>query len=317
MRNLQLIMIGACLISIAIPSLAQSEPELNALRDELRQLRTDYETRIAELERRLEIAEQKTDKQQVATTQDTVHGVTAPQTVQTDQSQVAAASTQNNRTGSGLFNPDIGVIFTGRAWSYDNNPDDYEIPGFPLGGETELAPDGLSLGETEINISANVDDKFTAWLTVPIHIHDGNTEIDVEEAWIETLKLPAGLSLRMGRFFSNIGYLNEKHPHAWDFADQPLPYKAFLGNHYLDDGLQMRITLPVTKAIQVTAPTPCVRKPVAMWALATVGKLVFLTYRRTRKNVQSAMRTEMMITMRATGMKTMSMMRNRTTKTGR
>lgn len=253
MRNLQLIMIGACLISIAIPSLAQSEPELNALRDELRQLRTDYETRIAELERRLEIAEQKTAKQQVATTQDTVQGDTAPQTVQTDQSQVAAASTQNNRTGSGLFNPDIGVIFTGRAWSYDNNPDDYEIPGFPLGGETELAPDGLSLGETEINISANVDDKFTAWLTVPIHIHDGNTEIDVEEAWIETLKLPAGLSLRMGRFFSNIGYLNEKHPHAWDFADQPLPYKAFLGNHYLDDGLQMRWLAPTDFYLELGA----------------------------------------------------------------
>ena len=34
-----------------------------------------------------------------------------------------------------------------------------------------------------------------------------------------------------------IGYLNDKHMHAWDFADQPLPYQAFLGDQYLDDGV--------------------------------------------------------------------------------
>ena len=118
------------------------------------------------------------------------------------------------------------------------------IPGFAYGGEAGLITEGLSLGETEIDISANVDDKFTAWLTLPVAIEDGEAVVEVEEAWVETTALPAGLSARFGRFFSGIGYLNEKHLHAWDFADQPLPYQVFLGDQYIDDGLQLRWIAP-------------------------------------------------------------------------
>ncbi len=142
------------------------------------------------------------------------------------------------------FNPAMGVIFQGQAWSYQQNPDEYAIPGFPLGGEAGPAPEGLSLAETEINISANVDDKFTSWLTLPIVIEDGETKVEIEEAWIETLRLPGNLSMRMGRTYSNIGYLNNQHSHAWDFTDQPLAYQVFLGSQYLDDGLQVRWLAP-------------------------------------------------------------------------
>jgi hypothetical protein len=89
-----------------------------------------------------------------------------------------------------------------------------------------------------------VDDKFTAMLTVPIVIGEGEVAVELEEAWVETLTLPGGLALRMGRFFSDIGYLNQKHFHSWDFADQPLVYQAFLGNQYIDDGLQLRWLAP-------------------------------------------------------------------------
>ena len=92
------------------------------------------------------------------------------------------------------FNPAIGVTFQGQAWAYDNDPEDYSIPGFPLGGEAGPAPEGLSLAETEITMSANVDDKFTAMLTVPIVIEDGEVVGELEEAWVETLGLPGGLA---------------------------------------------------------------------------------------------------------------------------
>jgi hypothetical protein len=100
------------------------------------------------------------------------------------------------------------------------------------------------LAETEITVSANVDDKFTAMLTVPIVIEDGEVVVELEEAWVETLALPAGLSVRMGRFFSGVGYLNDRHFHSWDFADQPLAYQVFLGSQYIDDGLQFRWLAP-------------------------------------------------------------------------
>jgi hypothetical protein len=89
-----------------------------------------------------------------------------------------------------------------------------------------------------------VDDKFTAMLTVPIVYEDGEVAVELEEAWVETMSLPAGLSLRMGRFFADVGYLNTRHFHSWDFADQPLVYQAFLGSQYIDDGLQLRWLAP-------------------------------------------------------------------------
>lgn len=248
MRTPVLAIIWVCLISSTAPALAQTESELDTLRAELAQMRADYETRIAQLEKRLDEAEKKASEPQAA-------GIPtdSPQMKQPDPWQPEPSAGQMTGTGNNASNPAIGVIFEGQAWSYNNDPDDYNIPGFPLGGEAGPLPEGLALGETEINISANVDDKFTAWLTVPIAIEGGETVIEIEEAWIETMALPAGLSLRMGRFYSNIGYLNDKHSHSWDFADQPLPYQAFLGNQHLDDGLQLRWLAPMDIHLELGA----------------------------------------------------------------
>lgn len=233
MRTLPLAILWACLISIPAPVMGQSESEIDLLRAELAQMRKDYEIRIEQLEQRLDAAEQKAAGQQ-----------TAQSPGQTDAWQPVLTETQATGATNNSSNPALGVIFQGQAWGYQHDPDNYEIPGFPLGGEAGPLPEGLALGEIEINISANVDDKFTAWLTAPLVYEDGEIAIEVEEAWIETLSMPAGLSLRMGRFYSNIGYLNDKHSHSWDFADQPLVYQAFLGNQYVDDGLQLRWLAP-------------------------------------------------------------------------
>ena len=227
------------LLPLALPVWGQDQPatEIDILRSELKQLRTDYDARIEDLEQRLEAAEHKADQAELEAAQAALYA---------NEAAPAPAITPNSTeaVSNNAFNPALGVIFQGQAWAYDNDPEQYYIPGFPMGGEAGLAPEGFSLAETEINIGANVDDKFTAWLTVPIAVEDGEVGIELEEAWVETLKLPAGLSLRMGRFFSDIGYLNAKHFHAWDFADQPLVYRAFLGGQYLDDGLQARWLAP-------------------------------------------------------------------------
>lgn len=195
-----------------------ADDELDLLREEIALLRANYDARITALEARLVAAEESQ--------------VSAP----VPQIAVRSVGSANN--------PAIGVIFQGQAWHYSENPEDYAIPGFPLGGEAGPFDEGLAIGEAEINISANVDDKFTAWLTAPLVIEDGEAVIEIEEAWLEATALPAGLSARFGRFFSGIGYLNNKHAHSWDFADQPLPYQAFLGDQYLDDGLQVRWIAP-------------------------------------------------------------------------
>lgn len=225
------------------PARAESNPhatdEIALLRQEIELMRSDYAARIQQLERRLDAAEQAENQ----AGQETPIMKPAPEYVAVPEAPPPASpTTSSGRDNS--FNPAIGVTFQGQAWSYSNDPEGYYIPGFPAGGEAGLAAEGLSLAETEITMSANVDDKFTAMLNLPVVIEDGAAGVELEEAWIETLALPAGLALRTGRMLAEAGYLNTRHFHAWDFANQPLVYEAFLGGQYIDDGLQLRWLTP-------------------------------------------------------------------------
>src|SRR5207253_1860678 len=93
----------------------------------------------------------------------------------------------------------------------------------------------------ELSFAANIDDKFYGQLTMT---SGGDAGFEIEEAFIDTTALPDGFSLRAGRFFSNIGYLNSHHSHTDNFVDRPLAYQAFLGNQYGDDGVQLRFVAP-------------------------------------------------------------------------
>ncbi len=155
-------------------------------------------------------------------------------------SPLAAAQT----ISSNALNPAISLILDGRFNSFEQDPANYELPGFQAGPETGPGEQGFALGEAELNISSNVDDMFYGNLVAAIASEDGEGVIELEEAWIQTLALPAGFTLKAGKFFSRIGYLNEKHPHAHDFADVPLIYRAFLANNLKDSGVQLRWLAP-------------------------------------------------------------------------
>jgi len=107
---------------------------------------------------------------------------------------------------------------------------------------------GLQLGHSDLSASGPLGPWLRAQVvaTVATHEHDGERELErgIEEAWIETTRLPGGLQLRGGRFASQIGYLNQQHPHADDFAERPLLYRAFFGGHWNDDGLRLNWTAP-------------------------------------------------------------------------
>ena len=159
----------------------------------------------------------------------------------------AALSTSEQAQAEGKisgneFNPAISLILDGRYTDIDNS--ELELPGFQLGGEAGLPDQGFSLGHNELQISANIDDKFYGSMTTAIVIDDGETEVELEEAFIETLKLGSGFTVKAGRFFSGIGYLNGIHDHAHDFTDRPLVYDAMFGGHLLDTGLQARWVAP-------------------------------------------------------------------------
>ncbi|MGB5131983.1 MAG: hypothetical protein WBO00_05175, partial [Steroidobacteraceae bacterium] len=45
------------------------------------------------------------------------------------------------------------------------------------------------------------------------------------------------------------------HAHAWDFADQPLVYQAFMGNQLAEDGVQVKWLAPTDLFVEIGAET--------------------------------------------------------------
>ncbi len=148
------------------------------------------------------------------------------------------------------LNPAISVILEGVYASYKNDPGEYTLPGFMLGGEAGLAPEGFSLGHSEIIFSGNIDDRFYGKFSLAISEHDNDIEVGLEEAFFETSTPGAGFELRGGRFYSAIGYQNQQHRHVWDFYDASLVYRALFGDQYFDDGLRVGYVAPTRMLIE-------------------------------------------------------------------
>jgi hypothetical protein len=92
--------------------------------------------------------------------------------------------------------------------------------------------------------------------------------VDVEEAYLSTLTLPAGLQVKAGKFFSPFGRLNQQHPHVWDFVDAPLAQQRILANENLSGpGADLAWLTPLPwfaelhLAGQGTAPKPTGEDP--------------------------------------------------------
>jgi len=210
------------------------DPEIEQLRQQLEQLKLEYNNKIEELEKRLHATE-------IASQQNPVEQ--QPQAVPENVAAVMEPA-PSETSGSNSFNPDISLILDGRYGYSSQDPDNYEIPGFMLGEEGGPGTRGLAIGHSELVLSANADDKFYGRFTLAFGYHEGETEVEIEEAFFQTLGLNYGLTVRGGRFYSDIGYLNSQHQHQWDFADAPLVYRALFSNQLLDDGLQFTWLAP-------------------------------------------------------------------------
>lgn len=141
------------------------------------------------------------------------------------------------------FNPAVSLILSGIYSNLSQDPANYQITGFPVPSDVEIGPGqrGFSLAESELGIYADIDPYFYGSMNYSIHPDD---TASVEEAFIQTIALSNGFTVKAGRFYSGIGYLNEQHSHTWDFVDAPLVYQAFLGTQFGDDAVQLKWLAP-------------------------------------------------------------------------
>ena len=143
----------------------------------------------------------------------------------------------------GPITPEISLIIDGKYSAQSQNPESLGRGFIPSGGEN--IPRGFSLGETELALAGTVDNLFRAEARLVLAQNGQSFNVSLEEAFFETLGLPAGTKVKAGKFFSNVGYLNNKHPHEWDFVDLPLAYKAFFGGQLNNTGAQLSWVAPL------------------------------------------------------------------------
>jgi hypothetical protein len=179
-------------------------------------LRRDYETRIERLEKQVKAAEGAPAAHKAPAT---VATAAPPSPAPTPAAPAASTSLEQPpapvlpppavpapggpASQASAFNPSIGVVLNGHLRAFSQNPNDYFIPGFALGDDTSPDTRGFSINESEVNFQASVDPYLYGNLTLAF---EPNNTVSVEEGFIQTTSLPAGLTLRAGRFFSGIGW---------------------------------------------------------------------------------------------------------------
>jgi len=98
------------------------------------------------------------------------------------------------------------------------------------GGGHDPHKRGFTVQNVELAMSGAVDPYFRGDLFLVTFLDaEGETEVELEEAYATTTGLPGGLQARAGHFFTEFGRLNPSHPHSWDFVDQPVVSTRMFG----------------------------------------------------------------------------------------
>jgi hypothetical protein len=139
--------------------------------------------------------------------------------------------------GSAMTNPYISFVLNSNFYASNANERNLQSRGIPgysnLGLEQKK---GFNVSEGELFLFAPVDPYFNLYTNIPF-TEDG---VSLEEAYFVSTSLPEGLQVKGGKFKSGISRFNAQHPHAWDFADEPLAYRAFTGNEgIIEKGVQL------------------------------------------------------------------------------
>ena len=270
----KMILAAAFAVSAGIPvsaARADEASDLAAIRKQLNGMQHEYEAKIRSLETRLAKAERDAKAARTVAQAASRHQVVAaaappapeqvaqaaPSPAPVDMSAESAPIPEQSSappptppTSQNAFNPGIAAVLNGFYLAAAHDTKNAQIAGFALGDEAGLPLRGFSIGESEVSFAANIDPELAGFLDISF---DDENNPNVEEAYITTKDLPDGFTIKAGRFLSGIGYINERHAHDWSFSDAPLPYRAFLGTQYGDDGVQVRWLAPTDIFLELGA----------------------------------------------------------------
>jgi len=237
---------------------AQETNEVEQLKRQLQQVQENFERIQREQKQRIEALTQKLDnvvrqlaaeaekkklEQELITSLRTNRPAA---TVQADTTPVVGASkpqpevagekkpwlpTDPIRIGGARAYMDIGLVGTFAAGG--STAADIE-GGTQLGGH-DPNQRGFTVQGVEANFAGAVDPYFRGNANLAFLLNSqGESSVELEEAWLETIALPWNLQVRAGQVLTEFGRINTQHPHSWAFVDTPLVNGRFFG----PDGLR-------------------------------------------------------------------------------
>jgi hypothetical protein len=201
----------------------------------------------ADLDERLNKLEESIKNQEltIEQQQETINNLKTDlekQKVQTAPQEPASAPQEPRASGlfggSAFTNPNISMVLDTFYYSSNLTNDGlahWTIPGFTTQGLDQR--NGFNLDSVELFFFSPVDPYFNLYANIPVT----ENGVSIEEAYVVTTALPEGWQIKGGKFKSNFSRLDAQHPHAWDFWDIALPYRAFLGGEGLggEKGVQL------------------------------------------------------------------------------
>jgi hypothetical protein len=147
----------------------------------------------------------------------------------TDNSVVTSAPETISSTGAGAsltqpitiggskayMNISLDSVF---ALAYSSAADLHDIEV----GDHDPQQRGFNARNTELAFDGAVDPYFQGFANIVFLLdNDNQTEVELEEAFMQTTSLPYNLQLKGGQFFADFGRLNPTHPHTWTLWTHP------------------------------------------------------------------------------------------------
>jgi hypothetical protein len=227
MRSMRVVCASAVAAGLLMTGSPAAAQDAQALRQEIDQLRRDFETlkqqygdRLTALEAKLAVAEgtppaQPGAAQPTAPVPPGAEGAGGP----TGALPVYGGAV----SGSKVFNPDIAVIgdFLGAVGKNDLHPDPFGPGPFPS---------ALQMHESEASFQAVVD----PYARGDFFMSFGQEGVELEEGYVTFTSLPGGLLTKVGKIRGAFGKVNAMHNHVLPWTDRPLVTNNLVGG---EDGI--------------------------------------------------------------------------------